>query len=120
MLNNYKYVIRANQKMNWYLGFANTMNTYIDRVEHCSQNVLAFALHFNEKEHAEQFLARYFEANSSSVKEENKRFYEITSVPAEKATAGIFMYDVPCYFDKEAFKEWRKNPSKYSTKKAFK
>lgn len=119
MLNDYKYVIRANRKMDWYIGFANTMNTYIDRVEHCSQNILAFALYFTEKEHAQKFLEAYF-ANNTSVKEENKRFYEIVSVKANNATSGIFMYDVPCYFNKEAFNEWRNNISKYSTNNAFK
>lgn len=116
-LNDYMYVIRANKKMNWYIGFTNNMNTYIDRVEHCAQNELEFALYFNEKSQANRFLEEYF-ANTD-VKEENKKFYEVTCVKAENIDNGIFMYGVPCYFSKEAFKKWRLNPSAYSTKKAF-
>ena len=117
-LNDYMYVIRANRKENLYISFTNLKNTYIDRIEHCTQNKLEFALYFNEKNFAEQFLQTYLEV-TPGIKPENNKYYEILCLNVTDVDNGIFLFGVPCYFSGEAFKKWRKAPHDYSIKKTF-
>lgn len=106
------YAIRANKKLDLYLGFANIKNIY-GKLALPAQNIMDFAFFFNSYDDANKFLTEYF--NNVIVKDENKKFYNINNVYVDEefTDSNIFMYNVPCYFSKHNFNLWKINPDKY-------
>ena len=112
------YVIKSNQKLGLYLGFADGANMLNDVIISTSQNSLDFALHFKTEADAKQFLYKYFEDKKDVIKEHNKKYYKVEYFAKVQyvPNANIFMYGIPCYFSTEAYGIWRRHPGKYKNK----
>ena len=109
------YVVRANKKNNWFLGFTHGANAKNDTFTDVSQNDLRFAIYFKTKEEAEKFLKNYLEDKSDVIKPENVKFYEVQGVMTVPymPNANVMMYDTCCWFSTEMYCAWRRNPAKY-------
>lgn len=109
------YVIKSNQKMSLYLGFADGGNALNDTITTTSQGPLECALHFKTEEDAKKFLYKYFDLKKDVIKESNKKYYKIEYFEKVQyiPTANIFLFDVPCYFSTEAYYAWRRHPNKF-------
>lgn len=104
MLDNTMYVIRGNRKLNLYIGFAQRKNAYSSQILECAQDKLKYALYFTEYELAEKFLNAYL--IDKSIADNNIKYYEVLAVKAEDIDSNIFMYNVPCYYSSQVFREW--------------
>lgn len=111
------YIVLANQKNGWYLGFTHKSNCYESRIEKCAQNLKEFAFFFKTENDAKAFITEYFKHNE--VKETNKKYFKVVATTDyESETApeyNILVYGIPCYFSLSAWSKWRKNPGKWST-----
>lgn len=112
------YIIKANQKKNWYIGIANPYNISNSNL-HCAQNEEKFSIHFKSMSDAEEFLEKYFKIHK--IPENNKKFYKIYATNASEYNIDtkISLYDTTCYFSKDALREYRKNYNLYDTKNAY-
>lgn len=109
------YVVRANKKNNWFLGFTHGANAKNDNFTDVSQNDLRFALYFRSKDEANKFLKNYLEDKKDVIKPENIKFYEVQAVMSVPymPNANVMMYDTCCWFSTEMYCAWRRNPNKY-------
>lgn len=109
------YVVRANKKNNWFLGFTHGANAKNDTFTDVSQNDLRFAIYFKTRNEAQKFLDAYLEDKKDLISPSNIKFYEVQGVmtiPYE-VNANIMMYNVCCWFSTETYCMWRRNPAKY-------
>lgn len=108
------YIIQSNKKNDLYLSFTNKRYFYTNKIE-IAQNVRDLAFHFTSKEEATRFLLCYFNIMKDNIKEQNKKYYQVVEIHyiTTPIDINIFMFNVPCYFSKVKFIEWKNNPDKF-------
>ena len=109
------YVVKANKKLNLFLGAAHGFNAVTDKITEVAQNDLKFAFYFKTRAEALAFLNAYLKDKKAIIKPENIKYYEVEPVlvvPYEPNT-NIMKYDIACWFSTEAYCAWRRNPEKY-------
>ena len=113
------YVVKANQKLNLYLGFANGVNAAENKIIDLAQDKLDFAFYFSTFDEAKQFLNTYFIDKSDKISPMNKQYYNIEAkleVPYIP-NVNVVLYNTVCWYSKEAYRVWRANPQKYRNAK---